>query len=182
MRIYQIANNKNPVFLSLYGSFDIKDSSIVSSLQEIVKTQRTFFNDHDFPYYAISLIEGNDPNSMGGTRLHDSFTAYLPKGMKHTDYYILFAHEHLHNWIGGKISNNQPDSSDYWWSEGFTDYYSRVLALRSGGIALEEFIEECNQIFRNYYLSPVLNEPNSKIKNSYWKIMKFKIYVAVEEY
>jgi predicted metalloprotease with PDZ domain len=50
LRIYQIANNKNPVFLSLYGSFDIKDSSIVSSLQEIVKTQRLFFNDHDFPY------------------------------------------------------------------------------------------------------------------------------------
>lgn len=169
LRIYQIADKNNPVFLSLYGSFDIKDSSIVSSLQEIVKTQRLFFNDHDFPYYAISLIEGNAPNSMGGTRLYDSFTAYLPKGMKYTDYYILFAHEHLHNWIGGKISNNQPDSSDYWWSEGFTDYYSRVLALRSGGIALEEFIEECNQIFRNYYLSPVLNEPNSKIKNSYWK-------------
>ncbi len=89
LRIYQIADNKNPVFLSLYGSFDIKDSLIVSSLQEIVKTQRSFFNDHDFPYYAISLIEENDPNSMGGTRLYDSFTAYLPKGMKHTDYYIL---------------------------------------------------------------------------------------------
>lgn len=169
LRIYQIADSKNPVFLSLYGSFDVKDNSIVASLQEIVKTQRSFFNDHDFPYYAISLIEGNDPNSMGGTRLYDSFAAYLPKGMNHTDYYILFAHEHLHNWIGGKISNNQPDSSDYWWSEGFTDYYARVLALRSGGISLEEFIDECNQILRNYYLSPVINQPNTRIKNSFWK-------------
>ena len=169
LRIYQIADSKNPVFLSLYGSFDVKDNSIVASLQEIVKTQRSFFNDHDFPYYAISLIEGNDPNSMGGTRLYDSFAAYLPKGMNHTDYYILFAHEHLHNWIGGKISNNERGSLDYWWSEGFTDYYARVLALRSGGISLEEFIDECNQILRNYYLSPVINQPNSKIKNSFWK-------------
>ncbi len=149
LRIYQIADSKNPVFLSLYGSFDVKDNSIVASLQEIVKTQRSFFNDHDFPYYAISLIEGNDPNSMGGTRLYDSFAAYLPKGMNHTDYYILFAHEHLHNWIGGKISNNERGSLDYWWSE--------------------EFIDECNQILRNYYLSPVINQPNSKIKNSFWK-------------
>lgn len=169
LRMYQIADNKNPVFLSLYGSFDIKDSSIVSSLQEIVKTQRSFFNDHDFPYYVISLIEGNDTNSMGGTRLYDSFAAYLPKGMKHSDYYILFAHEHLHNWLGGKIHNNGRDSLDYWWSEGFTDYYARVLALRSGGISLEEFIDECNQILRNYYLSPVINQPNTTIKNSYWK-------------
>ncbi|NBU53034.1 MAG: M61 family peptidase, partial [Alphaproteobacteria bacterium] len=89
--------------------------------------------------------------------------------MNHTDYYILFAHEHLHNWIGGKISNNERSSLDYWWSEGFTDYYARVLALRSGGISLEEFIDECNQILRNYYLSPVINQPNSKIKNSFWK-------------
>ena len=169
LRIYQIADSKNPVFLSLYRSFDVKDNSIVASLQEIVKTQRSFFNDHDFPYYAISLIEGNDQNSMGGTRLYDSFAAYLPKGMNHTDYYILFAHEHLHNWIGGKISNNERSSLDYWWSEGFTDYYARVLALRSGGISLEEFIDECNQILRNYYLSPVINQPNSKIKNSFWK-------------
>jgi predicted metalloprotease with PDZ domain len=169
LRIYQIADSKNPVFLSLYRSFDVKDNSIVASLQEIVKTQRSFFNDHNFPYYAISLIEGNDPNSMGGTRLYDSFAAYLPKGMNHTDYYILFAHEHLHNWIGGKISNNERSSLDYWWSEGFTDYYARVLALRSGGISLEEFIDECNQILRNYYLSPVINQPNSKIKNSFWK-------------
>jgi predicted metalloprotease with PDZ domain len=169
LRIYQIADSKNPVFLSLYGSFDVKDNSIVASLQEIVKTQRSFFNDHDFPYYAISLIEGNDPNSMGGTRLYDSFAAYLLKGMNHTDYYILFAHEHLHNWIGGKISNNERGSLDYWWSEGFTDYYARVLALRSGGISLEEFIDECNQILRNYYLSPVINQPNTRIKNSFWK-------------
>lgn len=169
LRIYQIADSKNPVFLSLYGSFDVKDNSIVASLQEIVKTQRSFFNDHDFPYYAISLIEANDPNSMGGTRLYDSFAAYLPKGMNHTDYYILFAHEHLHNWIGGKISNNERGSLGYWWSEGFTDYYARVLALHSGGISLEEFIDECNQILRNYYLSPVINQPNSKIKNSFWK-------------
>jgi hypothetical protein len=32
LRMYQIADNKNPVFLSLYGSFDVKDNSIVSSL------------------------------------------------------------------------------------------------------------------------------------------------------
>jgi len=85
------------------GLLILKMALIVTSLQEIVKTQRSFFNDHDFPYYVISLIEGNDTNSMGGTRLYDSFAAYLPKGMKHLDYYILFAHEHLHNWLGGKM-------------------------------------------------------------------------------
>jgi predicted metalloprotease with PDZ domain len=118
-RIYQIADNKNPVFLSLYGSFDIEDSTMISSLGKIIKGQRDFFNDHNFPYYAMSLIEGNNPHSMGGTALHNSFTAFLPKGMEPREYYILLAHEHLHNWIGGKIHNpTKEERLSYWWSEG----------------------------------------------------------------
>ncbi|EER21850.1 MULTISPECIES: M61 family metallopeptidase [spotted fever group] len=80
----------------------------------------------------------------------------------------LLAHEHMHNWTGKKIRNNL-EGLNYWWSEGFTDYYSRVLALRSSVITLEEFIEEFNQFFEDYYLSPVINEYNSKIKDDNWK-------------
>ncbi|WP_392506234.1 hypothetical protein ACE5D9_00480 [Rickettsia sp. 2024-CO-Wats] len=43
--------------------------------------------------------------------------------------------------IGQKIRNNL-ERLNYWWSEGFTDDYSRVLALRSSVITLEEFVEE----------------------------------------
>lgn len=168
LRIHQISNPNNPVYLSLYGNFDLKDDLIISDLSEIIKTQRSFFNDYDLPYYAISLIEGDDPNSMGGTALHNSFTMYISKGVNKR-IYVFFAHEHLHTWIGGKISNNEQEELNYWWTEGFTDYYSRVLALRSGGISTEEFISECNEFFRNYYLSPVLNEPNTRIKRDFWK-------------
>lgn len=169
MRIYQIADKNSPVFLSLYGKFDLEDHLIKSSLQKIIKTQRNFFNDHDFPIYAMSIIEGDEPGSMGGTRLHNSFTASLPHDMEPRDYYILFAHEHLHNWIGGKISNQDEDARlNYWWSEGFTDYYARVLSMRFGIITFDEFIEECNQLLREYYLSPAINEPNARIEKDFW--------------
>lgn len=170
LRIYQIGDKNTPVFLSLYGTFDIPDNIISSFVTEIIRTQRTFFNDSDFPYYTISLIEGDNPNSMGGTGLYNSFIADLPKGMNQSDYYILFAHEHFHNWLGGKISlNDEEEELSYWWTEGFTDYYSRVLALRSGGITIDQFISECNQLLRNYYLSPVINKSNSDIKKNFWK-------------
>ena len=169
IRVYQISDPINPVYLSLYGNFDLQDKAMAADLGGIIKSQRSFFNDHDFPFYAISLIEGDDPTSMGGTKIHNSFTAYIPKGMDKICSYILIAHEHLHNWIGVKIANNEKDEElNYWWSEGFTEYYTRVLALRSGGISLEEFIDECNQFFKNYYFSPVLNEPNDRIKRDFW--------------
>lgn len=168
IRLYKMYDVSSPVFLSLYGNFDIKDQKIVSDLEGIISSQRAFFNDFDFPYYAISLIEGDNPESMGGTRLHSSFTAFLPKGMLVTDYYILFAHEHLHNWIGGKIGNSKGKELNYWWTEGFTDYYSRLIAMRSGGIDKETFITEINKFLQNYYLSPVINEPNARIKKDFW--------------
>ncbi|WP_230455882.1 hypothetical protein [Rickettsia rickettsii] len=47
---------------------------------------------------------------------------------------------------------------------------SRVLALRSSVIiTLEEFVEEFNKFFENYYLSPVINEPNNVIETDYWQ-------------
>ncbi|EKE01552.1 MAG: hypothetical protein ACD_21C00105G0001 [uncultured bacterium] len=177
LRINQIVDTESPVYLSLYGNFDLPDASITSNLREIIKAQRAFFNDYDFPYYAISIIESDDP-SFGGTGLYNSFAGYLPnktmgkylpnKSGKFLQY-IFLAHEHFHNWIGGKIHNNEQEELNYWWTEGFTDYYSRVLALRSGGISLEEFIDECNQILRAYYLSPALNAPNKRIKKDFWR-------------
>ncbi|WP_231571878.1 hypothetical protein [Rickettsia amblyommatis] len=64
---------------------------------------------------------------------------------------------------------NNLERLNYWWSGGFTDYYSRVLALRSSVITLEEFVEEFNKFFENYYLSPVINEPNHLIETDYWQ-------------
>ena len=89
IRVYQISDPKNPVYLSLYGKFDLKDKEMAADLGGIIKSQRSFFNDHDFPFYAISLIEGDDPTSMGGTKIHNSFTAYIPKGMDKIRSYIV---------------------------------------------------------------------------------------------
>ncbi|KJV95220.1 hypothetical protein [Rickettsia amblyommatis] len=82
---------KNPVYLSLHGQFDLKDEEIASYINKIIKGQRTFFHDNDFPYYLISLIEGNQSRHMGGTGLTHSFTAFIPQGLDKQDYITLLA-------------------------------------------------------------------------------------------
>ncbi len=168
LRLHQISTEKSGVYLSLYGKFDLKDEEIILDIESIIDGQRAFFRDHDFPYYAISLIQGDIPNSMGGTALYNSFTAFLPKGMDRYDYYILFAHENLHNWIGGKIQENKDEELNYWWSEGFTDYYARLIAYRVGRIDQDIFINEINKFLKAYYLSPCIQEPNSRIQKDFW--------------
>lgn len=122
-RLYIILLDKHPVYLSLYGNFDFTDVEIKKMVKQIISSQRRFFNDSDFPFYLMSLVEGNNPSSIGGTKLMNSFAAYLHTGLTRLDFYILFAHEHLHNWIGGKIQNEHKEEAlHYWWSEGFTEY------------------------------------------------------------
>jgi len=165
LRSYKIDN----LYLSFYGYFDLPDNLITSYLNEIIKTQRFFFKDHNYPYYAISLIEWDNPSSAGGVGLYNSFVLHFPKDLNKEMFYSLFAHEHLHNWIGVKINSNEKEEGlHYWWSEGFTEYYSRVLALRSNGISIDAFVKQCNQFLRDYYLSPVINEPNIKIMKNFW--------------
>jgi predicted metalloprotease with PDZ domain len=166
IRIYSIGNNIQPIFLSLYGNFSIEDQQIALDLKEIINSQRTFFNDFDFSNYTISLIEGNHPTSAGGTNLFNSFTAFFPQKSSRNDYYLLCAHEHLHNWLGGKIKHKN-NTLDYWFTEGFTEFYSRVIALRSKGINKDTFINEVNKILQEYYLSPVNQEPNLIIEKEF---------------
>ena len=52
--------------------------------------------------------------------------------------------------------------------EGFTDYYARLLSARFGDFQLQDFINEINDSLRNYYFSPVIDEPNSRIKKDFW--------------
>ncbi|UZW39105.1 hypothetical protein [Rickettsia conorii] len=81
LRVYKIVDQKNPVYLALHGQFDLKDEEIASYINKIIKGQRTFFHDNDFPYYLISLIEGNQPRHMGRTGLTHSFAAFIPQGL-----------------------------------------------------------------------------------------------------
>lgn len=170
LRIYKVIDSKNPVYLSLYGSFDFTDKEIIEDISTIISSQRGFFKDNDFPpFYLIGIMEGYKEGSYGGTRLHNAFLAFIPKKEKRIRHFLLLAHEHLHNWFGGKIDNpDEGQRSRYWWNEGFTEYFCRILAFRSGGLNFEEFVDEVNTLLSNYFLSPVINEPNSKVEKDFW--------------
>ncbi len=169
LRLHKIDIDGKVIAISLHGEFDLDDEEITSSLIKIIKAQRSFFNDLDFPYYSITLISGKKPFFMTGDKLNNSFSMIIPKDIDKRHYFTLFAHENLHNWIGGKIRNNEEEFLNYWWSEGFTEYHSRLLLARSEVISFDEFIVECNELIKDYYLSPVLNITNAQIKEDYWE-------------
>ncbi len=170
-RKYKVPIKDKPLRLCLYGNFDFNDQEIIQNTKKIIQSQRDFFNDYNFDNYLVTAIEpmrqDNKIASMGGIGLHNGFAMYFSKGITKTQFKTLLAHEHLHNWIGYAIQNSQ-EELNYWWSEGFTDYYSRVLSTKYGVLSMKELLQEVNDILGEYYNSPALNINNTIIKKEFW--------------
>ena len=149
-------------------------------VEKIIKEQREFWNDYDFPFFLVTLRPSLSETSQWGTGLYNTFELVWIKRKFEKDLFAhLISHEHFHTWNNHKIPYDGPKY--YWISEGFTDYYAALFLLRAGIISIEKYIKTYNDIISKYYRSPIRNESiesivgkrHSKeigfIKIPYWK-------------
>jgi len=153
--------------------------------RQIVQTEREFFAkkvNPDAPALLISLIEvANDLDgiSIGGTSLHNSFAMFVsPKAqLMQTDYGapnttigFVLAHEMMHQWIGHALKTNEkPEALGYWFTEGFTDYFSLQVLYQRQLITLDSYVDMLNHFLKTYWLSPKRNIDNSAIASGFWR-------------
>jgi predicted metalloprotease with PDZ domain len=52
-------------------------------------------------------------------------------------------HEMMHEWTGGKIQNKAGELN-YWFSEGFADYYAFKNRLRSKELSFDQWLQDFN--------------------------------------
>lgn len=169
-RVNKVVVRNRPVYVAIRGAWNFSDRKFLQVVRKVVDAERRFWDDHDFPHFLISLIPTDQPHhSYGGTGLTDSFAAFVSSdrqidwSLKH-----LLAHELFHTWNGGKIRAQKPEELIYWFTEGFTEYYSRLLLLRAGLITFDEYVETYNRVLREYYSSPFRHLGNHRILKGYW--------------
>ena len=122
-------------------------TALLREVLGVVDAARDFFGSSQ-PWYLVSVHGGNtqDPNLRigGGTGLTNAFATVVASDLDLTDtrqrqqFRWLLAHEYTHQWIGLTIRvaslprSDQDDTSVYWFSEGFTEFYGIRLLTRSG--------------------------------------------------
>jgi predicted metalloprotease with PDZ domain len=171
-RIRRLVINGYPVYVAMRGDWEFSDEDYFDLIKRIIKIERAFWNDFDFPYFLITLIPtGKRCCHYGGTGLTDSFATFISTD-KPVDARLthLLTHELFHTWNGRKIKRQMPEELVYWFSEGFTEYYTRLLLLRSGLMTFEEYIENYNKVIFDYYCSPHRNEKNKRVLKDYWRV------------
>lgn len=170
IKLSKLGVRGRPVWIASRGEFGFKDADFQSLVERVLITEREFWRDDDFPYFLISVLSvSNDDKQYGGAGTPNGFAIFAGRKTKiDSDLTHLLFHELFHTWNGRKIGRQEPEELVYWFSEGFTDYYARVLSLRAGLITLEEYVDEYNEKIRNYWGSPVRNEPSQRVLKDFW--------------
>lgn len=162
--------NDKPLYFAVRGKWQFNLEQFCDIASNIIYEERRFWNDFDFPYFLITVLPMDGGNDQGGTGRVNSFALFLSDD-RNIDFRLkrLIAHEMFHSWIGEKIIFSQPEELCYWFKEGFTDYYARLTLLRSGIIALDEYVEDYNRVLKQYFTSSARTEKNEVLINDFWK-------------
>lgn len=147
--------------------------ALADSLAAVVAAQRAFWTDLKEPYLVaqIPLAAADNWRSMGGTGRTDAFVLYAYPKATVDQLKGLIAHEHMHSWIPNRTArlvDGPQEPKDYWFSEGFTDFYMTRTLARGGLWTAQQALDQINDTLRAYDNSPVRTAPGSRIVADFW--------------
>lgn len=154
-----------PVYIAKRGQWKFSSTDLNDLIGTSMLAVRAFWKDYEFPYHLIVVLPIQSKRSKGGTGLTNTFEIFVsPDHENVNDLKYLLVHESFHTWNGRKIQRQEPEELVYWFSEGFTNYYTRLILLRNNLITLDEFVKDYNKVLTNYYSSPAVNVTNEKVR------------------
>lgn len=174
-RVHTMEVQGNEVVFAIRGDWkNFNDEEMTGILEKTVKAQRDFWQDHSQPYFLVTMIPTFEKNgsSFHGTGLTDSFavSASNNERLEVEGLVYLFNHELMHNWTG-KVIKNENEEEQYWFSEGFTEYYAFKNIARNSiyGLDASYFLKEINRTVMELTASPVQTAPNNEINyDNFW--------------
>jgi predicted metalloprotease with PDZ domain len=160
--------------LAMRGDWRFADGPFADEIASVVSAQRGFWGGSKTPYFVslIPLAPGGGHLSVGGTGRFQGFALFATANAPDAMLRRILAHEHIHNWIPrlqGRMPEGAQEPSAYWYSEGFTDFYTDRTLLRSGQWTPQDFVAHLNTVLREYDSSPLREAPNSVIVSDFWK-------------
>ncbi len=158
LRVSRIDLAGKPVFVVTRGKWKFEDKTFSDMVAGILSSERRFWHDFEAPNYLITVLPSDEaPGNYGGVAMEDSFAVFMsPVASLDFSIKFLLAHEMFHAWNVGRLGEVKSDPP-YWFSEGFTDYYARVLLLRAGLITESEYSADVQNAYREYLALPVLH-------------------------
>lgn len=157
------------------STWDFDPQVMANLVISTFKFQQSFWNDYSTKEYSVFMSPAHAENefemSYNGTGLRNSFNVVAtnnrntnPENMGY-----LFNHELMHHWIGNTILNGVDEELSYWFSEGFTDYFTFYNMKESKLITEKEYYFRMDSVFIAHYGNELCSAINDSIKPNFWK-------------
>ncbi len=170
MRVVERPVAGTQLVLAIDGKWAFTDDELADRIAAIVAMERAFFSDPGPPRFVVTLVQLGEPHGgYGGTGLTTSFSLAMNRGAR-LDNSIseLVAHEYFHTWDGQQIIPDGREDLAYWFTEGFTQFYTWRLLYRGGLVSLDDYVAELDRALVAYAASPVRELPNARIGEGFW--------------
>ena len=174
------ASIQRPAQVAMVGRFAFSPASLAKLSSRIVRAERDFWQQqHDDKTYlvsAVGLAGASDITGFTGVGRHNGFALWIDSRMPLADIRTLLAHEYFHHWNGRLLGslNERDQAAEFWFTEGFTDYYARALLVRNGILTPEEFADAWNLVFAAYGSSSAKYVGNSEAAPLFWRDEKYQ--------
>ena len=169
-RQHTIHVEDDPIHIAMRGDWQFSDEEYVDLLKKVIVQQRKFWNDYEFPYFTVTLIpfmEEDQGYSFQGSGLRNAFSLQATPNTELSNFEYLFNHEMMHEWIGGQIKTAEPEEFRYWFSEGFTDYFTFINMRENGLLDEQGYIDAMNDVIQKYYALPTRTVTNQELGENF---------------
>lgn len=149
----------------------VRLAPLADAMVPVIDGLRDFWGDATGDF--VVTLQATAPGSprLIGIGRDGGFMGKMKADLSPRDLAGLATHEYTHAWIPsrtGRMPEGASEPSAYWFSEGFTVFYTNRIELHDGRISLQTFQDRFNAISVGYDMSPVRRMPNRRIERDFW--------------
>jgi predicted metalloprotease with PDZ domain len=135
-----LSHDNMSITIATPANFEHRIGLIRQSLEKILPAYKTIFGELPTANYLVcasknSVQDGEAYTNSFHQMFHDSNLEYNKMVWANT-----MAHEMFHYWNGTNFIYSEDYEGNYWFSEGFTNYYSSLTLVRAGIIEEEDYL------------------------------------------
>jgi predicted metalloprotease with PDZ domain len=158
---FRTVTSKSGLMLVTRGTWPFSDASMLDLMDRVAASHTAVWRDRGVTVQKEFLLPATRTwEGEGRTQaliMEGNPDTYEPRYVSR-----LLSHELFHEWNPRRL-NYSDDEELYWFTEGFTDYYTVAGLWRSGIWSFERVIEDFNRVVRAYYVSPARNFTASRM-------------------
>ena len=162
-----------PLRVAVIGPWPATPQALSDMAAKIMRAENAIWGDPGRPFLITVTPLGaatGGGQSVTGTGKSDAFSLEATTNVDVTRDPHLLAHEYMHSWIPNQVGGLPvtDEARDYWFSEGFTEFYASRALLASGIWSLEDFVARYNEVLTRYGGSPARNFTADQVMAVFW--------------